>query len=98
MSTKSLFLLLDNNYLKLSSLPINKFQIEKREIDNNYQIGHEYLIFFSNKESYLIGKTEIGEDDENIINFHCLDYYQEEDKIIIPAVLKKVENLIKKIK
>lgn len=45
MSTRSLFLLLDNNYLKLSSLPINKFQIEKREIDNNYQIRYEYLIF-----------------------------------------------------
>ena len=52
MSTKSLFLLLDNNYLKLSSLPFNKFQIEKREIDNSYQIGYEYLIFFSDKESY----------------------------------------------
>ena len=96
MSAKALFLLLDNNYLKLFNVPINIFQIEKREIDNNYQIGYEYLIFFSNKKSYLIGKTEIVEDDENIINFHCLDYYQEDDKINITAILKKVEDLIKK--
>lgn len=96
MSAKALFLLLDNNYLKLFNVPINIFQIEKREIDNNYQIGYEYLIFFSNKKSYLIGRTEIVEDDENIINFYCLDYYQEDNKINITAILKEVEDLIKK--
>jgi hypothetical protein len=93
MSAKYLFLLLDNNYLKLFNVPINIFQIEKREINNDYQVGYEYLIFFSNKTSFLVGETEILEDNENTVIYHCLDYYQE-NEVNVSEVFKEIEKLI----
>ena len=93
MSVKMIFDIIETNYLQLSSLLTSTFQIERREIDNDYQVGYEYLVFFSDKTALLIGRTEIIEDYANSINYHCFDYYQE-NEIDVSAVLKKLQILL----
>lgn len=83
MNEKAIIDFINTNKVKLENYSNTIFQIEDRIIDSEDKIGYEYLIFFSDKSAFLIGECEVFNEEENTIEFHCLDYYQE--RIISPS-------------
>ena len=102
-NTKMVLEFIERNKERLYSLPINIIQIEEREIEYgdewDSKSGLEYLMFFENKDAFIVGSqihTEDGEDwaqPETHEEFICRDYYWERN--VEPLeVMEKLEAIV----
>lgn len=86
---------------KIENLPTTTIKLERRNINWgdgwNYQAGYEYLIFFADKSSYLVGQITVIEDSEDYAQAdswqesYCMDYYQKRETVPCSEVLEKLE-------
>jgi len=98
--------LIKENFEIFETLPDTTIQIEKREIDEgdewDSEVGYEYIIAFSDKSVYLVGKSTKIEDREYYAQADswevtdCMDL-SKQCKTPPLEVLEKLEKIIENV-
>ncbi len=98
VNTEMVLAYLHKNMSHFEKFPETILQIERREIEFgdewSGESGYEYLIFFSDKSGYLVGRTMVHEDAEDWAQaerweqFHCSNYYDGYTVDAIEVMLK----------